>query len=74
LLGASALEEALSQLGEESESLSLRLLLCVDAPWRPPVRGEYRSVQKNLGSSQGSLLLTNGARSSTQKVHKPFWG
>jgi 3-oxoacyl-[acyl-carrier-protein] synthase-1 len=40
LLGASALEEALSQLGEERESLSLRLLLCVDAPWRPPARGE----------------------------------
>ena len=39
-LAAPALAEAISQLGEEGESLSLRLLLCVDAPLRPLVRGE----------------------------------
>ncbi len=39
-LAAPALAEALSQLGEEGESLSLRLLLCVDAPMRPVVRGD----------------------------------
>jgi 3-oxoacyl-[acyl-carrier-protein] synthase-1 len=39
-LAAPALAEALSQLGEEGESLSLRLLLCVDAPWRAIERGE----------------------------------
>jgi 3-oxoacyl-[acyl-carrier-protein] synthase-1 len=38
-LAAPALAEALSQLGEEGESLSLRLLLCVDAPWRRIERG-----------------------------------
>ena len=39
-LAAPALAEALSQLGEEGDSLSLRLLLCVDAPMRPKARGE----------------------------------
>jgi 3-oxoacyl-[acyl-carrier-protein] synthase-1 len=39
-LAAPALAEALSQLGEEGESLSLRLLLCLDAPRSPAVRGE----------------------------------
>jgi 3-oxoacyl-[acyl-carrier-protein] synthase I len=40
VLAAPALEEALSQLGEEGESLSLRLLLCLDAPRGAAVRGE----------------------------------
>lgn len=39
-LAAPALAEALSQLGEEGESLSLRLLLCLDAPRVSAVRGE----------------------------------
>ncbi len=39
-LAAPALAEALSQLGEEGESLSLRLLLCLDAPRSPAVRSE----------------------------------
>ncbi len=42
-LAAPALAEALGQLGEEGESLSLKLLLCVDAPYRAPVRGEPAS-------------------------------
>lgn len=39
-LGGPALLAALAELGEEGESLSLRLLLCVDGPLRPPVKGE----------------------------------
>ncbi|MFS8071176.1 MAG: beta-ketoacyl synthase N-terminal-like domain-containing protein, partial [Byssovorax sp.] len=39
-LAAPALAEALSQLGKEGESLSLRLLLCLDAPRSAAVRSE----------------------------------
>jgi 3-oxoacyl-[acyl-carrier-protein] synthase-1 len=39
-LAAPALAEALAGLGEEGQSLSMRLLLCLDAPLQPTARGE----------------------------------
>lgn len=39
-LAAPALAEAIEGLGEESQSLSMHLLLCLDAPLLPPLRGE----------------------------------